>query len=160
MRQDLSQLEEYVFPDLLHLAHYDDDGDIATKSVSEVYKKFIKMYTKIAAKYAVVLDQEFDTSLFENFDGHAGSHGCKKYSVKVLDDSPLIQPTWTVFRAGWVMRNAHTVFDYLFGNSLSDQRCARVLSGWSVPDHSGQVGGAVSPTLDSCSGDIIKFYIF
>ena len=57
------------------------------------------------------------------------------------------------------MRNAHTVFDYLFGDSVSDQRCARVLSGWSVPDHTGQVGGAVSPSLDSCSGFII-FYIW
>ena len=55
------------------------------------------------------------------------------------------------------MRNAHTVFDYLFGNSVSDQRCARVFSGWTVPDHSGQVGGAVSPTLESCSGNTYNY---
>ena len=100
MRQDLTERENIIFPDLLELANYDDDGDIATKSISEVYKKFIKAYIKVAAKYAVLLDHEFDTRLFVNLDGHGGSHGCKKFSVKILDDSPLIQPTWTVFCAG------------------------------------------------------------
>ena len=46
MRQDLSELEDFIFPDLLHLAQIDDDGEIIIKSVSEVYKRFIKTYTK------------------------------------------------------------------------------------------------------------------
>ena len=111
----------------------------------------MKVYTKISARYAEILDTElnFDTnmSLFSKLKPTHG-HGSKKLGVGILDTSPMIQSTWTCFRAGWNMRNCHTIFDYLFANPKSDQRCARVLSGWSVPDFIGQVGGGYHRLYD------------
>ena len=44
MRQHMhGTLENYIFPNLLALAHYDDDGEIATKSVSDVYNKYVSI---------------------------------------------------------------------------------------------------------------------
>ena len=114
----------------------------------------MKVYSKIASKYAQLLDGDLveENSMFANFKPTRG-HGSKKLGVGILDSSPMIQSTWTCFRAGWNMRNCHTIFDYLFSNPTSDQRCGRVLSGWSVPDFTGQVGGGVSPSLHSCTGN-------
>ena len=42
MRQDMhGSLESFIFPNLLALANYDDDGEIASKSVSDVYNKYL-----------------------------------------------------------------------------------------------------------------------
>ena len=57
------------------------------------------------------------------------SHCGKKHSVYMMGSVPGLSSVATCFRAGWIMRNVHTLFDFLASTTVNDVRSAKALSG-------------------------------
>lgn len=60
----------------------------------------------------------------------------KKAGVNELADS-LDFHTF-LFRCGWMARNLHTAFDYIFNNEKKDSACGKVLAGWKLVGSNGE----------------------
>ena len=73
-------------------------------------------------------------------------HQPKRSSVNQLADSLDIQTF--VFRAGWLVKNVHTAFDYIYNSKKKDRISGKVLAGWSHLRESDLVT-AYPPSLDS-----------
>ena len=57
-----------------------------------------------------------------------GSHGHKKAAVNTLAENLNFQTF--VFRCGWMVRNFHSAFDYIFNSTRKDLQCGKTLAGW------------------------------
>ncbi len=77
------------------------------------------------------------------------SHSSKKHAVNLANEVPAIKPTWLCYRAGWLIRAAHTIFDYLIPKAQNDRQVARAFSGWTSTDSRGNLGGGHPPMLSS-----------
>lgn len=89
-------------------------------------------------------------SLNENLS----SHSPKKGAVEASNQNAAINASWTCFRAGWIMKAAHTFFDYLRGNDLNDRQVGLQLSSWSRPNEFGRLSGGRPPLLDPLKADM------
>ena len=71
-----------------------------------------------------------------------------------------------VFREGWMVKNMHTAFDYIFNTQKKDTVCRKLLAGWTVKHADEYVGGIppssigvkhkkdlLNPFLNSLLGD-------
>ena len=67
------------------------------------------------------------------------AHSMKKAGVNELVDS-LDFHTF-LFRCGWMVRNLHTAFDYIFNNEKKDSVCGKVLAGWKLVGSNGERHG-------------------
>ena len=50
-------------------------------------------------------------------------------SANFLDSNPGILTTWIAERGGWLLESINKVFYYITGQSKTDKKVARVLSG-------------------------------
>ena len=64
-----------------------------------------------------------------------------------------------VFQAGWVVKNLHSAFDYIFNSAHKDESCAHVLSGWSETVDSIYQGG-FSPSFEAIKNEPEKAQMF
>lgn len=51
------------------------------------------------------------------------------------------------FRCGWVTRNIHSAFDYIYNSSNKDRQCGKVLGNWQRSVN-GQLVGGYPPTSE------------
>ena len=79
------------------------------------------------------------------------SHSPKRHAVEVANSNPLLHTTWVCFRAGWMLKNLHTIFDYIRPTEANDIEVALVLSGWKTPNLHGRMGGGRPPLLCAIS---------
>jgi hypothetical protein len=61
-----------------------------------------------------------------------GAHSGKKKGLNDMGSSSL-KTLPIIFRAGWEMRNAHTLFDYIVKQLKHDIDAAKVCAGWRMP---------------------------
>jgi hypothetical protein len=61
--------------------------------------------------------------------GKITSHAGKQYAVQNMGKSDL-KMMQIVFRAGWEVRNVHTIFDYLQREGVHDLEAAKACAGW------------------------------
>jgi len=54
-------------------------------------------------------------------DRRISAHSPKKGMVDLANQNPAIKTTWLAFRAGWVLKCIHTIFDYLICNAANDR---------------------------------------
>ena len=86
------------------------------------------------------------------------SHG-RKLAVNVLSNISSLPFHIIVFRAGWVVKNLHSAFDYIFNSAHKDSSCALVLSGWLETVDSVYQGG-FSPTFEAIKTEPEKAELF
>ena len=58
------------------------------------------------------------------------SHSGKTYSIREM--GRYLSPIYIIFRAGWEMRNAHTMFDYLVKDVHHDITAAKLCAGSTI----------------------------
>ena len=72
----------------------------------------------------------------------------------LADDSGLPFHT-IVFRAGWLAKNLHTAFDYIFNSVKKDDSCGHVQGGWTEK-LDGEYLGGISPDFGSIKTEVEK----
>jgi hypothetical protein len=90
--------------------------------------------------------------------GKITSHAGKQYAVQNMGASPL-KMFQIVFRAGWEVRNAHTLFDYLQRESVHDLEAAKACAGWRTKLFD-QIHGGYTNRLEDLTECMEKFEPF
>ena len=86
------------------------------------------------------------------------SHTGKKYSVNVM--SRLLSPLLCIFRAGWDLKNANTIFDYLVKEAVNDIEAAKACAGWTAEFQGKIFGGFTNRLSDLPPSDRQSFINF
>ena len=86
------------------------------------------------------------------------SHSGKKYAVRQMGRE--LNPVYVIFRAGWAVRNAHTIFDYLVKDVVHDVKAAKICAGWTTIGSSGDVWGGQNCSIDDLTVDRHLFVPF
>ena len=74
------------------------------------------------------------------------SHSPKKLAVNLMGRE--LTPVYVIFRAGWAVRNAHTLFDYLIKDVVHDIKAAKVCAGWTSKWYDDIWGGFTNKLTD------------
>ena len=90
--------------------------------------------------------------------GKITSHAGKQYAVQNMGASPL-KIFQIIFRAGWEVRNAHTLFDYLQRESVHDLEAAKACAGWRTKLFD-QIYGGYTNSLEDLTECVEKFELF
>lgn len=64
-----------------------------------------------------------------------------------------------VFRAGWLAKNLHSAFDYIFNSMLKDEKCGKGLADWDEEDGLKHEGG-YSPNFYAIATKVEKAEMF
>ena len=86
------------------------------------------------------------------------SHG-RKLSVNVLSNISSLPFHVIVFRAGWIVKNLHSAFDYIFNSAHKDESCAHALAGWLETLNSVYQGG-YTPSFEAIKTEPEKAEMF
>ena len=81
-------------------------------------------------------------------------HGRKK-AAGDMSDNQEVPFHYLVFRCGWLVKNLHTAFDYVFNSKVKDRKCARVLAGWMDKTY-----GGISPSFKHIKTEKKKAELF
>jgi hypothetical protein len=90
--------------------------------------------------------------------GKITSHAGKQYAVQNMGASPL-KIVDIIFRAGWQVRNVHTVFDYLQREGVNDLEAAKACAGW-ITKINDRIWGGYTNKLEDLSDSVEKFQKF
>ena len=83
----------------------------------------------------------------------------KRLAVNFANMVYTIKTSWVVFRAGWLAKAIHTIFDYLDNNPKNDRQVARAYSNWRVSDGiDGQPQSGRPPRLEALEGHVEQNY--
>ena len=74
------------------------------------------------------------------------SHAFKRSSVQKLSEH--ISPHVFCERVGFMMRNVHTIFEYIFNTEKQDKVSGKTVQNW-LARHNGEVLGEMPPTIDA-----------
>ena len=74
------------------------------------------------------------------------SHSFKRWAVQELQE--YLPPHAIVGRCGWVVKNIHTLYDYIFNSTRQDANAGKTLQGW-IFSVAGEVLGGVPPDIRS-----------
>ena len=85
-------------------------------------------------------DQDYNMKVFSGKKRTSYSHGRKRAAGNISDSVVPFQ--YLVFRLGWVVKNMHTIYDYVHDSEFKDISAAKKLADW--PEK-----GGVSPTFRS-----------
>ena len=151
-----SMLQDMVFALGYHLVMNDDCGKealfypaFASKlkndkneldtATARLFQQYYDSITSIVKRYEDLMeDDEFGEHSFVAPAKYSG-HTPKKCGVNKLADFLHIQIF--VFRAGWMVKNMHSAFDYILNSKQKDRLCAKVLANWLVKMGDDYVGG-------------------
>jgi orotate phosphoribosyltransferase len=64
-----------------------------------------------------------------------------------------------IFRAGWQVRNVHTVFDYLQREGVNDLEAAKACAGW-ITKINDRIWGGYTNKLEDLTDNVEKFQKF
>jgi hypothetical protein len=149
------------------------------KGVSKYFKNILKQLADAAAKLTIddanmptMADMESNENdaparirpqpPFMSFLGETSdytfseglsSHSAKRFAVNYANEFAYICTSWVCFRAGWLMKAVHTIFDYLDRRAKNDRQVARVTSNWTQVGEGGLYGGGRPPSLDALVGE-------
>jgi len=85
------------------------------------------------------------------------SHSGKKYAVREMGRE--LSPVYVIFRAGWAVRNAHTLFDYLVKDVCHDVKAAKICAGWHTKWFD-DIWGGINNSIEDLSCEREKFIPF
>ena len=102
--------------------------------------------------------EETDTlDLPEELTDGLCSHSGKKYAVREMGRA--LSPVYIIFRAGWAVRNAHTLFDYLVKDVVHDIKAAKICAGWNTKWFD-EIWGGFNNTVEDLTCETEKFLPF
>lgn len=125
-----------------------DDGK---KDSSGIVKHFTACLNHCVELFNAVMgtdapSEDLFAELPEKITEHICSHSGKKYSVNLMGRE--LNPVYIIFRAGWAVRNAHTLFDYLIKDVVHDIKAAKVCAGWTSKWYDEIWGGFTNKLTD------------
>lgn len=97
---------------------------------------------------------ERDHKFTDGFCSHSG----KKYMITEM--SRYLNPIYLIFRAGWTVKNAHTLFDYIVKNGHHDVQAAKICAGWTSRWNNEVWGGYTNRLSDLSPGTQDQFELF
>lgn len=83
----------------------------------------------------------------------------RKLGVNKLSDKSSLPFHMIVFRAGWLAKNLHSAFDYIFNSMLKDEKCGKGLADWDEEDGLKHEGG-YSPNFYAIATEKEKATLF
>ena len=148
--------EDFLFPDFADKMS-NSEGDINSKT-SKLFNSYVEWISDISYGYGDESADDLDKRLVAI--PNLKAHSMKKAGVNELADH-LDFHTF-LFCCGWMARNLHTAFDYIFNNEKKDSACGKVLAGWLMVDSNGKRrGGYPSKTqMDHESDKFDSFVCF
>ena len=136
MSKSVNWHSPYVFPDFQSKMVSDPQSTSEQMEINtaKYFNFFARKVEAIANEYqgCVVLGEvnlDGDDDAQHCIPSKIRGHTAKKTAVNQLGDSLEIQTF--VFRAGWLVRNVHSAFDYIFNNKKKDRISGKVLAGWT-----------------------------
>ncbi len=152
--------DAHVFPSYAKLLPSDFDPSTASSSKSSNASKVSGKYNKTLKRlYEKATKANVDEDLTPRLSSHSQKKVCSIMFTQIVEayrrlgmlnkmtTSTVLNPIWTCFRAGSVMRNVHTLFDYVTNQTVNDQQCAKLISDWSQSDVKGHISGGVPPSF-------------
>lgn len=145
---------EYVYPTF---------GEQAAKESSQTNKKdssrIVKHFTDCLSCCVKWFKENRDRmrTRFNDLTHGICSHSSKKYAVREMGRE--LNPIYVIFRAGWAVRNAHTLFDYLVKDVVHDIKAAKICAGWTAHWFGGIWGGCTN-SVDDLTVEEEKFMPF
>ena len=137
---------EYIFPEWQSTVSFGKKGTKST--VSDKFRNTWSKIYRIAKEYcdnaksSEVIDNSIELHGLKKMAPKRGAHCGKKYGIQTIGDSNLC-PQDIIGRAGWVVKNFHTFFDYWVCTHESMVKSGRAIYDWPVDD------GGIPPTMDS-----------
>ena len=136
--------DEYFFPDFA--AKINNNKKELDTATGRLFQQYYESIMSIVDRYQDEMDpDEFEEYVFLVPSKYSG-HTPKKSSVNKLADNLNIQIF--VFRAGWMVKNMHTAFDYIVNTKKKDELCGKVIANWLMKMGDDYVGG-VPPSGES-----------
>ena len=154
---------EFIFPGVAKKVDRGNDESANTQGISNYFKDVLKalttMSTRLLQRLALVEEDDDRPTPNVKFNPKLSTHSGKKQAVNMANEHSFIKTTWVCFRAGWLMKAVHTIFDYLGFNPKSDRQVGRSLNGWITPDTYGSLGGGHPPSLAIFNGKPEKAFV-
>jgi hypothetical protein len=85
------------------------------------------------------------------------SHSFKRLAVQELQE--YLPPHAFVGRCGWVVKNIHTLYDYMFNSKRQDANAGKTLQGW-IFSVGGEVLGGLPPDINNIRTSPAKVSLF
>lgn len=146
--------EDYLFPRYGERAQRESAAS-AAKDSSKIVSLFTDALRKCEKwfnenKSRMIELQDLPDSLTKGLCSHSG----KKFAVRAMGRE--LNPIYVVFRAGWEVRNSHTLFDYLVKDIVHDVKAAKICAGWHTPWF-GDIFGGFNLKVEDLQEEIGKF---
>jgi len=102
-----------MFPRYSHEANkMNGDGLNTSSGVSKLWKNDMeKVYTHVESAKGLLAVILGTAATVVAFTAGLCSHSAKKYATTAM--TRTLSAIYVIFRAGWSVQNAHTIFDYL-----------------------------------------------
>jgi len=146
---------DYIFPLMAELALKENEEDKVVSRVSgkftALYKSVLSVIKNLREHSAANLDDQFLSKL-DLVSDNLSSHCAKKLGINMANCGGVLA-SYICDRAGWVMNNVHTFFDYVVGIAGNDLSIAKVLSAWIGFDNRSIGGGGGLPPLNTGMDD-------
>lgn len=99
----------------------------------------------LAKEFGISLERsEIDEST-GNVKAYVRSHSLKRNAVQTLQE--YLAPHSFVARCGWVVKNIHSLYDYMFNSPSQDANAGKTVQGWKKASMDGNVLGGVPPRI-------------
>ena len=138
--------ELYLYPQFADKINNLQTKDLDT-ATAKVFRQYYESIEALGKRYDNLGDEDYGEHFIALPAKYSG-HTPKKSGVNMLADHLNIQVF--VFRAGWMVKNVHSAFDYIFNSTKKDTTCAKVLAHWLVKVDDQYVGG-IPPSGDDIS---------
>lgn len=109
------------------------EGDNDSTGVSNVWKRQLDLVTNHVEEAYLIFKELVEKELLKDdprFTVGLCSHSPKKYAIRTM--AMDLTALFIIFRAGWKIDNAHTLFDYLTRNGIYDIKAGKVCAGWTA----------------------------
>lgn len=116
----------YIFPTYGPATSVSAGNNRVDSKVSDMWRDMFNVLLEMSDTY---LDDEDSSGTLKRINEDLRSHNGKKLAQRLMSDSSAAGFA-QVYRGGWLVNHAHTVFDYIVGTALMDTRCAKTLAGW------------------------------
>ena len=127
-----------------------DDKPRAKSKVSKVFKTCLDNLRQLAQGFSAA-DDGVDSDLIkctQNINPKVTSHSQKRLFVNYASQNDSISTIWVCFRAGWMFKSMHSIFDYLNPLAKNVRKVGRVTADWSATDYNGSICGGYPPRVN------------
>lgn len=135
---------DFLFPTFGPLSVAVNDDDKVDSRVSKLWRDTFRVILQVYENYRDLFDDEADfDAAIGAMNSKLGSHHAKKGANVKMSDSPAAGFA-QIFRTGWLVAAAHSVFDYIYGTYKMDTVSGKAIAGW-VQELCGHVYGGYMP---------------